>query len=159
MVSSKEVVIEKCKRACITGYCIRCIYDLYLVSKSRDKSKSVIVSKLIKQIFFNINHVKFAGIIAAATATYSILSNFLSPNKKICETNHILQNQSNIDKHELRTKLIAIIIAMTWIKLLPKAIRNIIVLHLFVRAVYDLIKLYKYDSEYKILPSIPYDEI
>ena len=34
-----------------------------------------------------------------------------------------------------------------------------IVLHLFVRAVYDLIKLYKYDEEYAILPKIPHDEM
>ena len=126
------------------------------MSKSRNKSISDCIK--LKQIFISINHLKLAASVALLPP-YSIISNFLTPNKRICDTNHTQTNLSNIDKQQLRTKLIAILIAMTWIKLLPKAIRGTIVLHLFVRAVYDLIKLYKYDTEYKVLPSIPHDEI
>ena len=162
-VSPFQVLFNKYKRACITGYCIRCIYGLFLVLKSRNKSKSLENSYLsnLKQIFFTMNHYRFASSISSATATYSLINHLMLTNKHQPQPQQ-QQSQpesSNINKTELRIKLLAIITSMTWFKFLPKQFREMIVLHLFVRAVYDLIKLYKYDPEYRILPSIPHDEI
>ena len=133
-----------------------CSFGLYFVLKSRNKSKSLTQRYLanLKQIFFTINHYHFASSIASATAAYSLISHFLIPKNDQNQE----QDQSKSSKTELRIKLLAIMISMAWFRVLPKQFREMIVLHLFVRAAYDLIKLYKYDDEYKILPSVPYDE-
>eukprot|EP01083_Nonionella_stella_P299256 1015758_1 len=145
--------LSKYKRACISGYCVRCFYGLYRVLRAKKKSNSLnqtLLSK-IKQIFFTFEHYQFATVVASATVTYSFITQFL------CQ-----QSSSNTDadkKKEVKMKILAITIAMLWFKQLPKEFREMVVLHLFVRAVYDLIKVYKYDDEYRILPHIPYDEV
>eukprot|EP01084_Bolivina_argentea_P097918 176009_1 len=158
------VLFAKYKRACITGYCIRCIYGLYLALRSKNKSKTMqntLISKL-KQIFLTLNHYQFASTIGLTTVTYTWITNFLHkkqppPLSDIDEHNPL--NTFIINKSETKIKLLAITIAMTWFKALPKEFREMIVLHLFIRAIYDLIKLFKYDNEYKILPQIPHDEM
>eukprot|EP01083_Nonionella_stella_P088557 246884_1 len=152
--------LTKYKRACISGYCIRCIYGLYVVLRSKNKSNSFnqsILSKM-KQIFFTLEHYQFAGCIASATATYSFITRFLLTKSSVQPSTETNPNK-NGKKMELKIKILAITISMIWFKALPKQFREMVVLHLFVRAVYDLIKLYKYDDEYRILPHIPYDEV
>lgn len=141
------LLFEKYKRACITGYSIRCIYGLLLVLRSKTKSKGML-SKL-KQIFFTLNHYRFASSLGSATATYAFITHYFTKQ----------QPQNSERNDNVKIKMFAIIVSLIWLRGIPKSFRETIVLHLFVRSVYDLIKLLKYDNEYKMLPNIPNDEM
>ena len=124
--------------------------------RSRKKFKAIdntLLAKL-KQIFFTLNHYQFASSIGSATATYAFITQYLTKNP----SQSIETAEHKATKYELRIKVLAIVISMIWLRSLPKQFREMIVLHLFVRAFHDLIKLLKYDNEYKILPNIPNDE-
>ena len=144
-------LLTKSKRAFLSGYALRCIYGLYLALKARNKSTSTLLSAL-RQIVCSLEHVKLGLTFAASSATHAWLTRNLSVNCKQSET-------SAIDKKELCLRSLAVVLSLAWSKALPKQLREMVVLHLFVRAVHALIKLLKYDAHYAILPRVRHDEI
>ena len=104
--------------------------------------KTELISKL-KQILFTSNHFKFGVTIASASASYALITRFLtSSSKEPATSDHDGDgHRARINKQELFIRTAAVMVSMCWLKALPKEFREMVVLHLFVRAVYDLVKL------------------
>ena len=152
---------SKCKNAFTTGYSIRCIYGLYLGLKSMKKSQSPLKSSwisAIQQLLITRDHFKFGLTLSAGTATYHLLHRALSSKSSPYCTSSTNTKPVRIDKKELSIRLLAVTVSILWFKSFPKEFRDSVVLHLFVRAVYDVIKMWKYDKDYGFLPHIPNDE-
>lgn len=157
---SRNDLRSKCKDAFVTGYGIRCIYGLFLALKSRRKSqKKESMLSVLRYLLISRDHFRFGVCLASATATYHFLHCALSSKHSDDPSGPSKGHRiASIDKRDVSIRMVAVVLSISWFKALPKEFRDSVALHLFVRAVYDVIKMWK-DPQYGYLPQIPHDEV
>ena len=156
---------SKFRRAVVMGYSIRLIYGIYIAIKRRhfQESSMIGLSSKMKNIFWSMDHYRFSKIFFNVAMSYYILGRLYDRYVIVKERKMDTKISKNYAKRKKKLKIFSNVIfsmiSCLWFKKLPKKFRHFLVLHLLVRSGYDLIKLLKYDNDYKVIPNIAYDEI